>query len=939
MTADRLSQACADGQVLQYSAASAVWICAVPAGLQGPAGPQGPVGPQGPAGTTNASGITSGTLGVAYGGTGLTSVASGSYLAGNGTGALLAKTPAQVKTALALVKGDVGLGSVENTALSTWAGSTNITTLGTITTGTVPVARVSGLGSAALYNAGAAGNNVVQLDGSARLPAVDGSQLTNIRNSDGLNSTFFGTSALAANTAQFNSAFGFEALKVNTTGTPNEAFGERALYMNTTGSKNSAFGYTALSANTIGSDNIGIGYGALGGNTTANKNVAIGESALANQNFTNGGSAFDSSNVAIGFNSMLHNNPTSTTKGVNNTAVGALSLQNNGTGSNNIAVGYNAGSQVWSLDYNIEIGNVGTATDMATIRIGDNNQTRAFIAGIRGVTPANGPVQAVVIGTDGQLGSAGSGSGTVTSVAVSGGTTGLTTSGGPVTGSGTITLAGTLAVGNGGTGATTLTGYVKGTGTTAMTASATVPAGDITGLGTAATLNVGTGNNNVVQLNGSAKLPAVDGSQLTKTRESDSSSNVLFGSSALAANTTGTSNSAFGDWALHSNTTGSGNVGVGMQALVANTIGNENTGIGYVALQGNTTANNNVAIGPWALVSQNYSNGGAAYDSNNVAIGVNSLRSNNPTSTTTGVNNTAVGSYSLQDNTIGVSNSALGAYSLYNNTLGHDNVAIGYDALTANTTAYLNTAVGSGALATQAFNNGGLAYSAANTAVGANSLANNNPTNTSTGFNNTAVGANSLSGNTTGANNTALGYAAGSNVTTGSFNIDIGNAGVAGDATTIRIGDTNQTKTFIAGISGVTSAGGAAVYVNASGQLGTATSSRRFKEDIQDMGTQSDRIFNLRPVTFKYKSEYGGGGIQYGLIAEEVNEVIPEMTVWGKDGQIQTVAYQMLPPMLLNELQKEHRTNQEQEAAIQRLTAENADLKARLSKIEQALGL
>jgi len=132
----------------------------------------------------------------------------------------------------------------------------------------------------------------------------------------------------------------------------------------------------------------------------------------------------------------------------------------------------------------------------------------------------------------------------------------------------------------------------------------------------------------------------------------------------------------------------------------------------------------------------------------------------------------------------------------------------------------------------------------------------------------------------------------------------------------------------------VTSTGGAAVYINSSGQLGTLTSARRFKENIQPMADLSSRIFNLRPVTFTYKAEYGGGGLQYGLIAEEVDQVIPEMTVRDKDGQIETVAYQMLPPMLLNEAQKQHKAIEALQAENQSLKAENQATKAKLEDLQ-----
>ncbi len=212
-----------------------------------------------------------------------------------------------------------------------------------------------------------------------------------------------------------------------------------------------------------------------------------------------------------------------------------------------------------------------------------------------------------------------------------------------------------------------------------------------------------------------------------------------------------------------------------------------------------------------------------------------------------------------------------------------------------------------------------------NTGLGSNSLYA-----VTTGSDNTGLGAASLGLLSTGSNNIALGSGSGSALTTGSYNIDIGNVGVAGESNTIRIGSVysspnGQNKTYIAGINGVAVSGNP-VYVSSSGQLGVSLSSIRFKEDVQEMGEASSRIFGLRPVTFRYKKEHGGGGTQFGLIAEEVDQVIPEMTVRDKDGQIQTVAYQMLPPMLLNEVQK-------QQKVIGRLEAENGSLKAQLDEL------
>jgi hypothetical protein len=237
-------------------------------------------------------------------------------------------------------------------------------------------------------------------------------------------------------------------------------------------------------------------------------------------------------------------------------------------------------------------------------------------------------------------------------------------------------------------------------------------------------------------------------------------------------------------------------------------------------------------------------------------------------------------------------------------TTGINDTAVGYSALSADTTGLGNTASGSWALGDN-----------------------------TTGNSNTAVGGYALGFNTTGNNNIAIGYEAGfGNLATASNNIDIGNQGTGGDSSAIRIGSEGaQTNTYIAGIYGVTSFG-IPVYINSNGQLGTVSSSRRYKEDIQDMADASSGLLRLRPVTFRYKkpSDDGSKPVQYGLIAEEVAEVYPDLVARSADGQIETVKYQLLDPMLLNELQKQHATITAQQEQIR-------SLEERLAKVEAAL--
>ncbi len=195
-----------------------------------------------------------------------------------------------------------------------------------------------------------------------------------------------------------------------------------------------------------------------------------------------------------------------------------------------------------------------------------------------------------------------------------------------------------------------------------------------------------------------------------------------------------------------------------------------------------------------------------------------------------------------------------------------------------------------------------------NTASGVDALYSN-----TTGNYNTAIGDGALGGNTTGSENIAVGDTAGNILTTGSNNIDIGNQGVAGESNTIRIGTTStQTAAYMAGIWGGNPGGGLSpVYVNASGQLGAQASSRRFKKDIADMDTASEALLSLKPVTFHYKSDTEGTP-QFGLIAEEVAKVCPDLVLHDKNGEIYTVCYDAVNAMLLNEFLKEHRQVRQQ---------------------------
>jgi hypothetical protein len=317
-------------------------------------------------------------------------------------------------------------------------------------------------------------------------------------------------------------------------------------------------------------------------------------------------------------------------------------------------------------------------------------------------------------------------------------------------------------------------------------------------------------------------------------------------------------NTAEGDSALFRLTTGTHNTASGFQALFSNTTGSANTANGHNALGSNTTGNQNTA------------NGGGVLASN-----------------TTGNANTASGHHALASNTTGSANTANGADALASNTTGVYNTAVGFFSLRSNALGTLNTGVGAAALLVNTAN--------ANTAIGAATLLVN-----TAGRQNTAIGTSALGSNTTGNSNVALGQLAGVNSTTGSNNVYIGTgmSGVAGESNAC----------YIASIFGQTSVNGIPVLINSDNKLGTTTSSRRFKDDIRPMDKASEAILALTPVTFHYKKEIDPSGIsQFGLVAEDVEKVNPDLVVRDKEGKSYSVRYDAVNAMLLNEFLKEHR--------------------------------
>jgi trimeric autotransporter adhesin len=372
------------------------------------------------------------------------------------------------------------------------------------------------------------------------------------------------------------------------------------------------------------------------------------------------------------------------------------------------------------------------------------------------------------------------------------------------------------------------------------------------------------------------------------------------------------------------------NTAEGQNALLSLTTGTFNAAIGWQSLRTIATANFNTGVGAGTLALN--------HADQNTATGAGALFLN-----TSGTQNTANGAFALLHNDIGSFNTATGNAALFSNTAGLGNTATGFDALAANTTGGFNTANGNGALLN---NNTGSNNTATGTgALGANTTGDNNTASgfqalfSNTGSNNTAIGIQTLHNNTSGSDNLALGADAGVSLTTGDHNIDIANPGVAGESGTIRIGNnTHTSQAFIAGISGVTVPGGVAVIIDANGHLGTNVSSARFKDEIKPMDNASEAILALKPVTFRYKKEFDSNGIpQFGLVAEDVAKVNPDLVARDAKGELYTVRYEAVNAMLLNEFLKEHQTVQQQGTTIAELKKEIANLTGRVKEQETQL--
>ena len=356
------------------------------------------------------------------------------------------------------------------------------------------------------------------------------------------------------------------------------------------------------------------------------------------------------------------------------------------------------------------------------------------------------------------------------------------------------------------------------------------------------------------------------------------------GQKALFNLTTGTANTAVGWSALLTNAAGSFNTATGAGALLFN-IANDNTAFGAAALLFNLTGMDNTAVGAAAL-------------------------SNN----TMGQDNTATGAFALLMNTTGNFNTANGFAALESNASGNSNTADGFGSLDHNTTGNENTAVGTSALQDNVDGNN-------NTAIGLLALGANTD-----GGSNTAVGWNALASNTSGLNNIAIGAAAGGSISTANNVICIG---------TNLAGEDVSNSCYIGHIFNSTASSGSTVFVNAAGKLGTSTSSRRFKEQVKPMDQASEVLLALKPVSFRYKKEVDPAQIpQFGLVAEDVEKVNPDLVVRDKEGKAYSVRYDQVNAMLLNEFLKEHHKVQEQGAAM---TQQRKDFEAAIAQQQKQI--
>jgi hypothetical protein len=730
--------------------------------------------------------------------------------------------------------------------------------------------------SALFYNTAnnntANGYNALYSNTSGGSNTASGSEALAV-NTTGTNNAASGTSALQSNTTgNYNTASGAAALYSNTTANDNTASGYQALYSNTTGAGDSASGASALQDNTTGNYNTASGYAALFSNATGSNNTASGDYALyhntANDNTASGYQALfanttGGANTGSGVGALFAN-----TTGYNNTASGYQALYSNTIGYENTASGFQA-------LYSNTTGNVNTASGYQALY----SNTTGWYNTANGISaPYN--ANAYYNTADGQEALLSDTTGSYNTAS------GYDTLQNNTTGN-LNTALGYFAGGFAGTGSNdTFIGANSGPGISTLTNATAIGAHAIVSASNALVLG-GTGANAVSVGIGTATPAAtleVNGTGKFDNTVTFAPGQPFPGTGTITGVTAGTDltgGGASGAVTLNLDTTQVPTLGAASNVFTGGITASSFTGNGAAVTNVNAALLNGLAssafqpAGSYASLGANTFSGDQNVTGNLTASG-----------TVTGAVVNATTSFDL-----GGTAFAFGSSST-------DNAFLGFAGNTT-TSGMSNTAAGVGAL-----------------------LQN------TTGGTNTAIGHAALTSNTTGANNIAIGYNAAITVSAGnSNNIEIGSVGSSADSGTIRIGTKGtQKKFFVAGVEGVSVGSAVPVMIDsATGQLGTVSSSRRYKEDIHDMGDATEGLMRLRPVTFRYKKPFDDGSkpIQYGLIAEEVAKVYPDLVAHSADGQIETVKYQLLDPMLLNEVQRQH--------------AEIRELQERLDKMEAVL--
>jgi hypothetical protein len=666
------------------------------------------------------------------------------------------------------------------------------------------------------------------------------------------------------------------------TGTSNTFVGRDAGNSNTTGVGNSFFGSGAGFSNTTGSSNAFFGGAAGFNNTTGSGNSFFGGGA-ASSNTTGGSNSFFGSFAGSNNSTGSSNSFFGDTAGSQNTTGGGNSFFGqaagfmNTTAGNNSTFGFNAG--YWTT--------TGQSNSFFGSMAGNFNSTgggNSFVGTDAGFANGAGNFNSFFGNQAGR-------NNTASNNSFFGQNAGFSNT------TGTFNSFFGLAAGfaNNEGFYNSFFGYRAGASTFGPTASANSFFGNQAGEGNTS------GNNN--------SFFGASAGQFNST----GSGNSFFGSTAGYFNSTGINNSFFGIEAGLNNTA-SANSFFGFSAGRANVSGNDNVFVGGFTGQANTTGSDNTFVG----------RGAGAFN-------------------TEGSFNSFFGAFAGQNNTTSCCNSFFGVSAGHDNTTGTNNSFFGVDAGAANVTNTDNSYFGRSAGAVTVANNNSFFGSLAgdvNTMGGNNAFfgANAGGSNTN-GSNNSFFGEMAASANSTGSGNIVIGSVAGLNLVTGNNNIYLANAG-AEESSTIRIGtEGTQTATFIAGINGVNVNPSNSVVVNSSGQLGIIVSSLRYKKDIRSMGDASSNLMRLRPVTFLYRPEYAAGDktLQYGLIAEEVAKVYPDLVSFGTDGKPQTVRYHLLSTMLLNEVQKQESHILSQAQQLKSQAQQIADLEARLRRLESRL--